>query len=139
MLYIHSFIGGESLLPISINTQGSKPLYQQIIDQVHNLILSGRLPPEAPLPSVRKLAQELAVSVITTRRAYDELEQAGLIYTRPGMGSFVVQQTTAQRHAAQKEHVRSLLREAIDEAARLGLSPDQVQLLLAQLLAEDPR
>mgnify|MGYP001055495303 CR=1 FL=1 len=139
MLYIHSFIGGESLLPISINTQGSKPLYQQIIDQVHNLILSGRLPPEAPLPSVRKLAQELAVSVITTRRAYDELEQAGLIYTRPGMGSFVVQRTTAQRHAAQKEHVRSLLREAIDEAARLGLSPDQVQLLLAQLLAEDPR
>lgn len=79
------------------------------------------------------------MSVITTRRAYEELERAGLIYTRAGMGSFVVSQTKSERHEAQKAYVKSLLQKVLDEATRLGLTHDQVQLLLAQLLVEHPK
>ncbi|MGI6610314.1 MAG: GntR family transcriptional regulator [Limnochordia bacterium] len=126
------------MLPISLQAQGSAPFYQQIVDQIQNLILSGKLSPETPLPSVRGLAQQLSVSVITIRRAYAELERAGLIFTRPGMGSFVAKQTQAQRHDARQQHVRALLENVLAEAENLGLPPDQVKLLLVQMLAEEP-
>lgn len=84
------------------------------------------------------MAQQLSVSVITIRRAYDELERAGLIFTRPGMGSFVVGHTQAQRHDAREQHVRALLEDVLAEAESLGLPPEHVQQLLMKMLAEAP-
>ncbi len=73
--------------PISAAAPGA--LYQQIVDGLTREISEGRLPPDAPLPSFRGLAEELLVSVITVKRAYEELEREGLIYRRQGLGTFV--------------------------------------------------
>jgi GntR family transcriptional regulator len=85
---------------------------------------------------VRNLAQQLTVSVITTRRAYDELERDGMIYTRAGMGSFVSDTDTRQINAARNEHIRLLLTEAMQEAVRVGLSEAEMQALVEDMLAQ---
>ena len=74
---------------ILIDNKSGTPIYDQIFTQIKGHILSGELETEAPLPSIRGLAKDLRISVITTKRAYDELERAGFIYTVPGKGSFV--------------------------------------------------
>ena len=70
------------------NTSGL-PIYDQIFSQIRTQILSGVLKEEEALPSIRNLAKDLKISVITTKRAYDELEREGFIHTVPGKGSFV--------------------------------------------------
>jgi GntR family transcriptional regulator len=74
---------------IIISNSSNKPIYEQITDQVKNLILSGELVTGDALPSMRLLAKELRISVITTKRAYEELEREGFIETVTGKGSFV--------------------------------------------------
>ena len=74
---------------ILIDNKSGAPIYDQIFTQIKGHILSGELPADAPLPSIRALAKDLRISVITTKRAYDELERSGFIYTIPGKGSFV--------------------------------------------------
>jgi GntR family transcriptional regulator len=123
------------MLPVSLQAQSAAPYYQQIIDQMRNLILAGRLPPGTALPSVRGLAQDLKVSVITTRRAYDELEKDGFIYTRAGMGSFVAELNQAKLDATRLEHIRSLLRQTLEEAKLLGVSTDQVIATIQELIS----
>lgn len=76
-------------LRIQISYQSSKPLYEQIQESIRESILKGALPDHAALPSVRQLARDLNVSMITTKRAYAELEREGLLYTVSGKGSFV--------------------------------------------------
>lgn len=86
------------------------------------------------MPSVRTLARQLTVSVITTKRAYDELEQAGLIYTRAGVGSFVAEADNQQIDTVRREHVRSLLAEAINAGRQMGLTNDQLRALVEEEL-----
>ena len=74
---------------ILIDNKSGAPIYDQIFTQIKGHILSGELKTDEPLPSIRGLAKDLRISVITTKRAYDELERAGYIYTVPGKGSFV--------------------------------------------------
>ena len=74
---------------ISISNQNGKPIYEQITEQIKALILAGQLKEGDPLPSMRLLAKELRISVITTKRAYEELEREGFLYTLTGKGSFV--------------------------------------------------
>lgn len=74
---------------ILISNCNDKPIYEQIYTQIRNQILSGALPPGQALPSIRALAKDLRVSVITTKRAYEELEKAGYLYTVPAKGSYV--------------------------------------------------
>ena len=76
-------------MTILIDPRSGRPIYDQIVSQLRKQILTGELPADAPLPSIRSLAKDLGISVITTKRAYEELEGAGLIYTQPGRGSFV--------------------------------------------------
>ena len=79
-------------LPIGpISPAAPGPLYQQIVEAVTREVASGRLPPGRPLPSLRTLAEELQVSLITVKRAYEELERAGVIYRRQGLGTFVAE------------------------------------------------
>lgn len=75
-------------MQLFIDNRSGLPIYDQIFSQIKEQILSGALEENAPLPSIRGLAKDLQVSVITTKRAYDELEREGFIYTQPGKGSF---------------------------------------------------
>ena len=74
---------------IIISNSSGKPIYEQITSQIKNMIISGQLSAGDPLPSMRALAKELRISVITTKRAYNDLEQEGFIETITGKGSFV--------------------------------------------------
>ncbi len=76
---------------IFIDNRSGVPIYTQIHAQIRDQIISGTLQPEEPLPSIRTLARDLRISVITTKRAYDELEKEGLIYTVAGKGCFVAE------------------------------------------------
>jgi GntR family transcriptional regulator len=104
------------------------------VDQVRHLILSGRLKPGTLLPSVRQLAADLTVSVITTRRAYEELEREELIVTRPGAGSIVAEGGTGGHAAARRAYVRSLLTESLAEARKAGMSSTQIKAMVEEIL-----
>ncbi|UTR12181.1 GntR family transcriptional regulator [Evansella sp. LMS18] len=104
------------LLPIKINETSRTPIYDQIESQVKTLIVSGKLPAGTALPSIRKLAASLSCSVITTRRAYQNLEQHGYIKTLQGKGTFVAEINVAEQDEQKQEAVA----EALQEAARLG-------------------
>ena len=90
---------------ILIDNKSGVPIYEQIFTQITGHILSGELKSDEPLPSIRGLAKDLRISVITTKRAYDELERAGYIYTVPGKGSFVAAKNA---ELIREEHLKKI-------------------------------
>lgn len=127
-------MGGGLILQIYISTDGTVPIYKQIEDQLTTAIFRGKLAVGAQLPSIRLLARELQISVITTRRAYEELEKAGLIYTVPGKGSFVAAQGQGVFAEAKRRLIREKLQEAVAEAKLIGLERQELEEMLGQLL-----
>ncbi len=116
------------LPPISAAEPGT--LHQQIVEGLTREVSEGRLPGGSPLPSFRSLAEELLVSVITVKRAYEELERNGIIYRRQGLGTFVSTTAVDRSREAKTERARELLREALREATEAGLTgTDVVELL----------
>ena len=115
--------------PISPATPGT--LYQQIVDGLKREVSEGRLKPGASLPSFRQLAEDLLVSVITVKRAYEELEREGIIYRRQGLGTFVADRGHDRSREAKLNVAQELFREAAQEAAEAGLKPSEI-LDLAQ-------
>ena len=113
-------------MTILIDNRSGAPIYEQIFTQIRDQIFSGTLPEDTPLPSIRTLAKDLRISVITTKRAYEELEAAGYIYTLPGKGSFVAPRNEA---LLREEHLRQL-EEHLQEVRRLaklcGLSREEL-------------
>src|ERR1041385_7114074 len=101
--------------PISPAAEGA--LYQQIVDRIKREISEGRLKPGAPLPSFRKLAEDLLVSVITVKRAYEELEREEIIFRRQGLGTFVAERGDDRSREAKIFAAESLLRSACREAS----------------------
>ncbi|HMO14671.1 MAG TPA: GntR family transcriptional regulator [Pirellulaceae bacterium] len=101
---------------LTVSQVDSRPLYLQIFEQIQRRVAVGDLAPGTELPSIRQLAAELAVSVITVKRAYLELERAGTITTRHGKGSVVSDQPGLTTSIAQHE-----LQEHLDQAAELGI------------------
>ncbi len=126
----------EERLPIRLSQASGVPFYRQIEDQLSALIRSGRLPPQARLPSYRELAPQLLVSLITVRRAYAELEAAGLIVCRQGQGTFVADADAAARRRALGE-AKALLDVAVTRARQLGLGRDAVRAQVERLLERD--
>lgn len=114
------------------------PLYQQIVDQVKARILSGDLRPGDPLPSIRQLAEDLLASVITTRRAYSELEAEGLIITRTGLGTFVADIPDHVRAYLKAGVVSRHLKEGIRIGRELGLSDRDLGNMFEELLKGRP-
>ena len=106
-------------MEIFLSNAGQEPIYAQIARQIKQQILSGQLRAGEPLPSIRLLAKELRISVITTRRAYEELEADGFIVTQAGRGSFVAAQNPALLREEHLKKMESCLQNAVD-AARLG-------------------
>ena len=103
---------------IFINNQNGVPIYDQIYQQIKAQIINGDLEENSALPSIRSLAKELHISVITTKRAYEELEKDGFIYTAPGRGSFVAKKNT---ELLREETLRQI-EEHLDAAIKLGAS-----------------
>ena len=109
-------------MDIILSNSSDKPIYEQISQQVKAQILSGALACGEKLPSIRALANGLNVSVITTKRAYSDLETAGFIETVQGKGSFVAAGNRELLREESLRHIEALLAQAADEAARLGVT-----------------
>ena len=103
-------------MDILISNSCGSPIYQQIYDQIKAAILSGELREGDMLPSIRALAKDLRISVITTKRAYEELERGGYIYTAAGKGCFVSQKSSGMVY---EEHLKKIA-EHMGEIARLA-------------------
>lgn len=126
--YPHLHLG-----PISSASPG--PLYQQIVDAFKREVAAGRLLPGSALPSFRALAEELLVSLITVKRAYEELEREGIIVRHQGLGTFVAEQGTARTQAAQREAARVAVQAAIEAGRQGGLSDTELLQLVREELA----
>ncbi len=110
------------MLKINIMPQGTLAIYEQIINQLKNAIVSGELVAGEALPSIRNLAADLSVSVITTKRAYEELEKEGLIRSVAGKGFYVCEYNTDYLKEKQLMMLEKRLAELITEAKHAGIS-----------------
>ena len=115
-------------MDIILSNSSDKPIYEQISSQVKAQILSGTLTAGAKLPSIRALASDLGVSVITTKRAYADLEQLGFICTVQGKGCFVANQELLREN--QLCHIEELLAKAASQAETLGVTRDKLHEML---------
>lgn len=120
--------------PISPAAPGA--LYEQIVQGFKTEISAGRLLPGSPLPSFRTLAESLMVSVITVKRAYEELEQAGIIYRRQGLGTFVAEGGGDRSRQVKEARARELMAQAIEEARGAGLTAREISELLKSVISE---
>ncbi len=120
-----------------ISNTSDKPIYEQITSQIKNLIISGRLKEGDPLPSMRILAKELRISVITTKRAYEELEQAGFISTVVGKGSFVRATDTQVIREEKLKEIEGLLAKAVTVAQQSGISQKEVYEIIDVIYQEE--
>ena len=111
---------------ILIDNKSGTPIYDQIYTQIKGHILSGELKTDEPLPSIRALAKDLRISVITTKRAYDELERAGFIYTVPGKGSFVAAKNTELLREEQLKKIEEHMTAIQALAKGIALSREEV-------------
>ncbi|MEI3100649.1 MAG: GntR family transcriptional regulator [Oscillospiraceae bacterium] len=114
-------------MTILIDNHSGVPIYDQIFTQIKSQIISGSLPEGEPLPSIRSLAKDLRISVITTKRAYDELEAAGFIYTLPGKGSFVSPRNTQLIREENLREIEQHMAEIRRLAAQCGLSAQELR------------
>lgn len=121
---------------IIIRNSGDTPIYEQIVTQVKNAIVAGELRGGEALPSMRLLAKELRISLITTKRAYEELEREGFLYTMTGKGSFVAARNWDLLREEQRKRMEEHLHAAI-QAARLGGVDRQELLELTGLLYDE--
>ncbi len=126
-------------LPIRLSQASGVPFYRQIVDQLSGLIRSGQLLPSARLPSFRELAPQLLVSMITVRRAYAELEAAGLIACRQGQGTYVASGIEGGARRAALATARAELEGAVTHARQLGLRGPALRTAVERLLEQAER
>ena len=124
-------------MELIISNASSKPIYEQITDQVKAAILAGELAEGEQLPSIRTLASSLRVSVITTKRAYTDLEAAGFIETVQGKGSFVAGGNMELIREERMRGVESLLTRAIADGRAAGLSDGELKEMFNLLMESD--
>ncbi len=120
-------------MKIVIQPQGTLAIYEQIVNQLKNAIVTGELVSEEALPSIRALAGDLNVSVITTKRAYEDLEKEGLIRSVPGKGFYVCEYNTDYLMEKQLVMLEKRLAEVIGDAKQAGLSCEDVKEMVEAL------
>lgn len=130
--------GGERVkaLQIIISNNSGKPIYEQITQQVKAAIMKGELSPGDPLPSMRVLAKELRISVITTKRAYEDLEREGFLVSVVGKGSFVAPQNPQLLREARLREAEEHLGRAVEAARTGGITLAELQETLSLLYGE---
>lgn len=125
-------------MELYLDNHSGDPIYQQIVEQLKGQVLSGKLEPDAPLPSIRSLAKDLRISVITTKRAYEELEQLGLVYTVPGKGCFVSGQSPVALREAHLKEIETHLQAAWKLANAGGVGKETLREMLELTMEETP-
>jgi GntR family transcriptional regulator len=125
------------VVDIIISNSSGKPIYEQITMQIKNYILSGELVPGEALPSMRLLAKELRISVITTKRAYEDLERDGFITTVVGKGSFVSETNTDLVKEQQYRITEDHLQKAVDSAKTSGITMEELKDMLEVIYREE--
>ena len=121
-------------MKISVLDTADQPLYRQIYDQLAGDILTGALPPGSALPPIRTVATELKISVISVKRAWEELSRDGYITTAVGRGSFVAALTEAQRREKRRDLLRAKLSGGVEASLALGAAPEEILQAVRGLL-----
>lgn len=123
-------------MTILLDNKSGSPIYEQIYTQIKAQIVSGQLAEDDPLPSIRGLAKDLRISVITTKRAYEELERDGFLYTVAGKGSFVAPKNVELLREESLKKIESHLEAAVQLAAACNLSREDLQEMLRLIMEE---
>ena len=123
-------------MTILINNKSGLPIYDQIFTQIKAQIISGQLQADEALPSIRNLAKDLRISVITTKRAYDELEKEGFVYTVPGKGCFIAPRNTQLLREENLKKIETYILDIRDLAATCNLREQDVVEMLHLLWEE---
>ena len=121
-------------MKIILNHSSMIPIYEQLVSQVKAGIVSGELAPGSVLPSVRSLAAELAISALTVKKAYDRLEEEGVIVTVHGKGSFVADNNGTLIAETSQRETEALFAEAIERARASGMSREEIKALIDIIL-----
>lgn len=123
-------------LPIRLSKDSREPIYHQIEKQLKALIAGGHLEAQTPLPSIRVLSKDLEVSVITTRRAYQNLEQQGFIQTLQGKGTFVAEISSSDKQKVKVQEVHDTIRQAVEAARRYDYSLAEIEQIFQKVISE---
>ena len=123
-------------MDIIISNSSNDPIYLQIVNQIKAMIMSGELSPGEALPSMRNLAMQMRVSLITTKRAYEELERDGFIETYTGKGSFVKAQNAELLREENLRQTEEYLQKAIQKAKMSGITFEELSDILKMLYEE---
>ncbi|MCX6568179.1 MAG: GntR family transcriptional regulator [Candidatus Aminicenantes bacterium] len=123
-------------MKIIISNSSPDPIYEQVTRQIKAQIINGELREGESLPSIRRLAQDLQISVITTKRAYEELEKEGFIDTVEGKGSFVAMQNKELLREKKMKLVEEKMAGAVEQARLLGITRAELEEMLALLYGE---
>ena len=123
-------------MQIILNNASMVPIYEQLVGQIKNQILSGELPEDEPLPSVRALSATLKISALTVKKAYDKLEEDGFVVTVHGKGTYVAPANRALAMEARRRAVEEDFTRALDKARAVGMTPSEIRELLGLLLEE---
>ncbi len=124
-------------MKVIISNSAQDPIYQQVSGQIKAQIISGEMNEGDSLPSIRKLARELQISVITTKRAYEELEKEGFIDTVGGKGCFVAMQNKELLQEKKMKTVEDKLGDAVKDAKKLGIHKKDLKEMLMLLYDEE--
>lgn len=124
-------------MTIIIDNKSGVPIYDQIYSQIKAQILGDALRQDEALPSIRSLAKDLRISVITTKRAYDELEAEGFIYTLPGKGSFVAPKNTELLREENLRRIEEHMREISALAVQSGLTRQELSEMYTLISEEE--
>jgi GntR family transcriptional regulator len=117
-------------ITVVVSNASPKPIYLQIEERIRAAIMSGEASPGEELPSIRGLAADLRVSVITTKRAYDDLEREGFIVTSPGRGTFVAEPNVEFMREARLREIEAHAAKAVDAAKAAGIGRDELSRIV---------
>ena len=123
-------------MQIILNNASMIPIYEQLAEQVKSQILSGVLPENEALPSVRTLSASLKISALTVKKAYDKLEEDGFVVTVHGKGTYVAPANRALAMEARRRAVEEDFTRALEKARAVGMQPGEIRELLELLLEE---
>ncbi len=121
-------------MKVVVSNQSDLPIYVQIKEQIKEQILNNSLKENESLPSIRQLAKDLGISVITTTRAYNELEQEGFIATTPGKGSVILPRDNAMVREQYLKRIEEAFLLAMENAKYAGIENEELMLILRNLL-----